>query len=84
MSNPVVDSTYRLAKRVVITVVGVTLLVFGGIMLITPGPGIVTIAAALGVLAVEYAWARVWLQRVRQKISAAGQAARSRAADKHR
>lgn len=84
MSNSALDNTYRVAKRVAIAVIGVTMLLLGVIMLITPGPGLVVIAAGLAVLAVEFAWARVWLKRVRLKISAASENLRGKAADRRR
>ncbi|MEN7344172.1 MAG: PGPGW domain-containing protein [Pseudomonadota bacterium] len=84
MSPTPLDHTYRFAKRVVIAVIGGTMLLAGVIMLITPGPGLVVIAAALTLLAVEFAWARVWLAKVRRKVSEAGAAMRARASEQHR
>ncbi|MFK8052306.1 MAG: PGPGW domain-containing protein [Woeseiaceae bacterium] len=84
MSDSPLGGTYRLAKRVVISVVGATLLLLGFVMLITPGPGLVAIAGGLAILAVEFAWARVWLARVRRKISEASGSVRGRAAERHR
>ncbi|MEM6641312.1 MAG: PGPGW domain-containing protein [Pseudomonadota bacterium] len=60
---------YKTGKRVVVAVFGVTLLAIGVVMLVLPGPGVLVIAAALGVLAVEFAWARVWLAKLRRTIS---------------
>lgn len=57
--------TYRVARRIVLTVVGATIVLLGLLMLITPGPGLLGLAAGLGILALEYAWARRWLQSVR-------------------
>ena len=79
-----INGAYRAAKRIVIAVVGGTVLLFGVIMLVTPGPGWVAIAAGLGILAVEFAWARVWLKRLRQKMSEAGERLRGRDIDQHR
>jgi tellurite resistance protein TerC len=61
------DITYRLAKRVVIAVVGGTVLLIGLVMLVLPGPGLLVIPIGLGILGIEFAWARVWLKRVKQK-----------------
>lgn len=57
--------TYRQARRIVILVVGSTVLLIGVAMLITPGPGLLVIIAGLGILAVEFSWARRWLRTVR-------------------
>lgn len=44
----------RGARRVGVTVVGGGLLAAGAVMLILPGPGLLVIPAALGVLGLEY------------------------------
>jgi len=59
--------TYKVAKRVAIGVVGGTVLILGIIMMVTPGPGIAGILAGLGILAIEFAWARIWLKKVKAK-----------------
>lgn len=83
MRNPLLNGTYKAARLIVVCVVGFTLLVFGVIMLVTPGPGLAAIAAGLAVLAIEFAWARAWLKRVRRKISEAGEQIRGRSIDAH-
>jgi tellurite resistance protein TerC len=60
--------TYRHAKRVVIAVVGGTVVLMGLVMLLLPGPGVLTVAAGLAILATEFLWAKRWLARVRQRI----------------
>jgi len=71
--------TYRALKVMVISVIGVTLIGFGIVLLVTPGPGWVLILAGLAVLAVEFVWARRLLKRLRttlqgvaDNVSAAG------------
>ena len=84
MFNTIFNGTYKLARRIAIGVIGGTLLVFGVVMLVTPGPGLVGIAAGLAVLAVEFTWARIWLKRLRRKMSDAGNSLRGRDIDGHR
>lgn len=84
MINAIFNGTYKLARRIVVGVIGGTLLVFGVVMLVTPGPGLVGIAAGLAVLAVEFTWARLWLKRLRRKMSDAGNSLRGRDIDGHR
>lgn len=62
---------YKTARRIVIIVVGGTLLIIGAIMLLTPGPGVLGIAAGLGILGLEFAWARRWLAEVKRRSSQA-------------
>ena len=65
MIKRTIHITYRVARRIVLTVVGVTVALFGVVMLVTPGPGLLGLAAGLGILALEYTWARRWLHSVR-------------------
>lgn len=60
--------TLRMAWRVIIVVIGVTVLLTGIAMLVLPGPGMLVIVAALAILASEFAWARHLLRRVRREI----------------
>lgn len=69
------EQSTRVARRIVVSVIGATLLVLGVLLLVTPGPGLLVLAAALGVLALEFAWARRWLSRLRKTAVEAGRAA---------
>jgi uncharacterized protein (TIGR02611 family) len=62
--------TYRIAKRIAIGIVGGTVLAMGVVMMVTPGPGIPAILAGLGILAIEFTWARIWLRKVKTKAQA--------------
>jgi uncharacterized protein (TIGR02611 family) len=55
------------AKRFLKVLFGFTLLVIGIVMLVTPGPGWLTILLALGVLAAEFVWARRLLDRLKKE-----------------
>lgn len=57
--------TYKLARRIVIAVIGTTVLLIGLAMTVLPGPAIVVIPAGLAILGLEFAWARRWLRRVK-------------------
>jgi hypothetical protein len=57
------------ARKVVVAVIGGTLLVLGALMLVFPGPGWLTIFAGLGLLATEFAWARWMLKYAKQRLS---------------
>ena len=58
---------YKVAKRIAIGIVGGTVLVLGVIMMVTPGPGIAGILVGLGILGVEFAWARIWLKKIKAR-----------------
>ena len=65
------DATYRHARRVVITVVGGTVVAVGVAMIVLPGPAIIVIPAGLGILGLEFAWARRWLETAKEHAKAA-------------
>lgn len=58
--------TYAWARRIAILVVGGTVVLMGVIMIVTPGPAVVVIPAGLAILALEFAWARRWLDRLKK------------------
>ncbi|UCH80425.1 MAG: PGPGW domain-containing protein [Nitrospiraceae bacterium] len=55
--------TVKQAKRVIKVVIGFTVLVLGLIMLVTPGPGVVTIILGLAILGTEFVWAKKLMKR---------------------
>lgn len=55
-------------KRVIIGVVGFTVLAIGLVMIVLPGPAFIVIPVALGILASEFVWAKNLIQKVRSKI----------------
>ena len=61
------NTTYKWARRIAVSLVGGTVLLIGLIMIVTPGPALVFIPAGLAILSVEFAWARYWLKRVKAK-----------------
>ena len=62
----ITENFLRQARRVVIGVVGFTVLLIGVALLVLPGPAFLVIPAGLAILAIEFAWARRWLQRIKQ------------------
>lgn len=59
---------YKIARRIVVAIIGGTVIVAGMIMLVTPGPGTPTIAVGLGILSLEFYWAKRWLARLREQV----------------
>lgn len=58
----------RSAKRLVIAVIGFTVLAIGVAMIVLPGPAIVVIPVGLGILATEFVWARTLLKKVKENL----------------
>ncbi|HSA12140.1 MAG TPA: PGPGW domain-containing protein [Candidatus Paceibacterota bacterium] len=52
-------------KRIVVAVVGGTVLAVGVVLIVLPGPAFLVIPVGLAILAVEFAWARRWLRSAR-------------------
>ena len=65
--------TYRVAKRIAIGVVGGLVLMVGILMIVLPGPAFVVIPLGLGILSLEFAWARSWLEKAKVKAAAMAQ-----------
>jgi hypothetical protein len=57
--------TYRWARRIVVATIGGTILLIGIAMVILPGPAIIVVPLGLGVLGLEFAFARHWLRKLR-------------------
>ena len=58
--------TYKWARRIAVAVIGGTVCLIGVAMIVLPGPAFVVIPVGLGILGLEFAWARRWLARVKQ------------------
>ncbi|MDH3860279.1 MAG: PGPGW domain-containing protein [Gammaproteobacteria bacterium] len=76
--------TYKAARRIVVGLVGLTVLVIGVVMIVTPGPALVVIPVGLAILSIEFAWARAWLRRLRESISNLNSSAHSDRVEQHR
>ena len=76
--------TYKAARRIVVGVVGATVLLIGVIMLVTPGPALIVIPVGLAILSIEFTWARAWLKRLRESISNRNSNNLDRRAEAHR
>jgi uncharacterized protein (TIGR02611 family) len=59
--------TVEQVRRIFRMVAGFTLLLAGGVMLVTPGPGWLVILLGLGLLAAEFVWARRLMDRIKRE-----------------
>ena len=69
MIRRAISMTYKMARRIVVFVVGATVVAVGIVMIVAPGPAFVVIPIGLAILSIEFAWARRWLKRIRERIS---------------
>jgi tellurite resistance protein TerC len=73
----------RRAKRLIIAVVGFTVLLIGVALLVLPGPALLVIPVGLAILATEFMWARRLLARVKAAAGRIGSAVRGTTPRRH-
>jgi uncharacterized protein (TIGR02611 family) len=61
------QTTIHHAKRLIKIASGFAILIAGLVMLVIPGPGLVTIVLGLALLATEFHWAKRLLHRLKEK-----------------
>jgi uncharacterized protein (TIGR02611 family) len=59
------NKTLQQAKKLVVSVIGATILIIGLVMLVMPGPGFLVIIIGLGILATEFVWANLLLEKAK-------------------
>ena len=55
-------------KRLIVAVIGFTVLAIGIAMIVLPGPAIVVIPLGLFILATEFAWAKRFLEKIKNRL----------------
>ncbi len=58
--------SHNIAVRVVVGVIGVTVVLFGIALLVLPGPAFIVIPIGFSILATQFYWARRWLKKARE------------------
>ncbi len=61
--------TIKQVKKVIIGIVGVTIIIVGVAMLVLPGPAFIVIPIGLSILATEFVWAKKLLNKIKEKIN---------------
>ena len=74
--NEVFSYTLKKVRRLIIGVVGFTILLIGIELLVLPGPAFIVIPIGLGLLATEFVWARRLLKKVKVQIEKAAKNAK--------
>lgn len=64
--------TLRQIRRIIVAVVGFTLLFIGVAMIVLPGPAIIVIPLALAILGTEFLWARRLIEKVKGRMKRKG------------
>jgi uncharacterized protein (TIGR02611 family) len=68
LSRILENKPYKIVRKVVIAVLGTSVLLIGAAMILLPGPAIVVIPAGLAILATEFAWAKSILRKLKEHI----------------
>ena len=65
--RPIWESFPRWFRLLLVSTVGFSLILFGLVFLVLPGPGVAILIAAFLVLGLEFAWAERFLLRMRKR-----------------
>lgn len=60
--------TLKQLKRIVIAIVGFTIIAIGIFLIVTPGPAVLVIPAGLGILGTEFMWAKKLHEKIKNKL----------------
>lgn len=60
--------TLKKVRRIIVGIVGFTILVIGILLIVLPGPAFLVIPLGLGILATEFLWAKRLLKKVKAKL----------------
>ena len=71
------DLLYKQIKKLVIFLIGISVLLFGCVLFFTPGPAIVVIPIGLGILATEFIWAKKLLKKFKEKVDSISESAKN-------
>lgn len=58
---------FRHLKKILVLIIGGTVLIIGIILIFLPGPSFIVIPAGLAILAIEFSWARNLLKKVQNR-----------------
>ena len=60
-----VEQTPRVIRKIVVAVIGTTIMLIGIALIVLPGPAFIVIPIGVGILATEFVWARRAMKRGR-------------------
>lgn len=61
--------TLKQIKKIIVGVIGITIIFIGLLLIFLPGPAIIVIPVGLGILATEFTWAKNLLDKFKRKFS---------------
>lgn len=60
--------TLRTARRILVAMLGTTVILIGIALLVLPGPAFIVIPLGLAILATEFVWAKRWLNKLKSMV----------------
>lgn len=66
--SPLLIETVRQAKKIIVAVIGFTVLFIGLLLIVLPGPAFIIIPIGLAILATEFVWARKLLKKIENRL----------------
>jgi tellurite resistance protein TerC len=61
------DHRFKWWRKIVVFIVGMTIVLIGVALIILPGPALLVIPLGLAVLSTEFLWAKRWLRKIKEK-----------------
>tara|TARA_B100001769_G_scaffold233374_1_gene196771 strand:+ start:575 stop:817 length:243 start_codon:yes stop_codon:yes gene_type:complete len=71
------DLLYKQIKKLVIFLIGISVVLIGCVLFFTPGPAIVVIPIGLAILATEFIWAKKLLKKFKEKVDSFSKSAKN-------
>ena len=71
------DLLYKQIKKLVIFLIGISVVLIGCVLFFTPGPAILVIPIGLGILATEFIWAKKLLKKFKEKVDSFSKSAKN-------
>jgi uncharacterized protein (TIGR02611 family) len=62
------QKTVKKLRKIIIAILGFTVIIIGILLIVTPGPAIIVIPAGLTILATEFPWAEKLLAKIKSKL----------------
>ena len=71
------DLLYKQIKKLVIFLIGISVVLIGCVLFFTPGPAIVVIPIGLAILATKFIWAKKLLKKFKEKVDSFSKSAKN-------
>ena len=70
------ETLYKQIRKLVIFLIGISVVLIGCVLFFTPGPAIIVIPVGLAILATEFIWAKKLLKKFKETTSSIAKSAK--------